>query len=484
MAHTTAIANADWVVGYDGAGHRLIRGGTVAFSDNTITYVGTGYAGPADTVIDGRGRVVIPGLISTHAHLTTEARNKGFLEDAGSRKLWHSGLFEYMPAMGMAAFDQEAVVDVLRFSLVELVKSGCTAVFELGRPTEKTLVAMEESGLRIFTGPMYRSARWHTQNGHAVHYQWDEEAGRHGLREAVDFVERHSSAWGGRLTGVLCPAQADTCTPELLRETMAAARRLDTRVQIHAAQSVSEHLEMMRRHGMTPIEFLARQGMVGPQVIIGHALLLAHHSAIRYPDHDDLGVLAQTGTHVAHCPWVFGRRGVHMESFGGYLRRGVNVTIGTDTCPQDMMEEMRWAAVLSKNATNDAACPTAAETFTAATLNAARALGREDLGRLAPGAKADVVILDGRAMTIRPLRDPVKSIVYYGASRSVETVIVDGRVLVRGGQVLDVDEYVLAERLQGVAERTLAGVKERDWAGRTHEQLSPLSFPLWEGPPS
>ncbi|MBI4277726.1 MAG: amidohydrolase family protein [Armatimonadetes bacterium] len=479
MATTTVIANADWVVGFDGKGHRLIKGGTVAFSGSTITYVGTAYKGPADTTIDGRGRVIIPGLISTHAHLMFEGRNKGFLEDQASRKLWMSGLFEYLPAMG--AFDPEGLVDVLRFACVELVKSGCTTVFEMGWLNDETLAVLEESGLRVFTGPLYRSARWYTPNGHEVLYEWDEEAGKKGFRGALDFVEKRGGDWGGRLVGVLCPAQVDTCTPDLLRETMAAARQLKVGVQIHAAQSVSEHLEMMRRHGMTPVEFLAKHGVVGPDVIIGHAIFLAHHSMIRYADHDDLGLLAQTGTHVAHCPWVFGRRGLHMESFGGYLRRGVNITIGTDTCPQDMMEEMRMAAVLSKNATNDTACPTAAETFTAATLGAARALGRDDLGRLAPGAKADVAILDGRTMNMRPLRDPIKSIVYYGASRSVETVVVDGRVVVKDGRVPGVDEHVLAERIQAAAERTLATVRERDWARRTHEQMSPLSFALWDG---
>jgi cytosine/adenosine deaminase-related metal-dependent hydrolase len=261
---------------------------------------------------------------------------------------------------------------------------------------------------------------------------------------------------------------------------MASAATLKVPVQIHAAQSVHEHLEIMRRHGQTPVEFLAHHGVVGPQVIIGHAIFLAHHSMIRYRDHDDLGLLAETGTHVAHCPWVFGRRGLHMESFGEYLRKGINVTIGTDTCPQDMIEELRWAAVLSKNTTGDVAVPTAGETFTAATLGAAMALGRNDLGRLAPGAKADLVVLDGRSMSMRPLRDPIKSIVYYPASRSVETVVVDGRIIVRDGKVPGVDEYALADRIQAAAESTLATVQDRDWAKRTHEEMSPLSFPIWE----
>jgi cytosine/adenosine deaminase-related metal-dependent hydrolase len=261
---------------------------------------------------------------------------------------------------------------------------------------------------------------------------------------------------------------------------MVAARQLKVPVQVHVGQTVHEHMEIMRRHGQTPVEHLASYGMTGPQVTYGHAVYIAHHSSIRYADHDDLGLIADTGTNVSYCPWQFARRGRAMESFGGYLRRGINVTIGTDTLPHDMVEEMRWAAVISKVTTHDAGLPTAAETFTAATLGGAQALGRDDLGRLAPGAKADLVVFDGRTMNMRPMRDPIKNIIYYGGTRSIDMVFVDGKVLVEGGKVLEVDEYALGDRVQAAADRALARVSERDWAGRTHEQMAPLSFSLWE----
>lgn len=490
MSRTTVIEHADWVVGFDGKSHRLIRGGTVAFRDGAITFVGRHYDGPADTKFDGRGRVVIPGLIDLHAHLALEARTKGFSDDHGSRQLWMSGLFEYLPAMGLfdgpgsPLFDREGVVDALRFAVVELLKGGATTVFDIGWVSDDTLAVFEASGLRVFVGPVIRSGRWSTVNGHEVTYEWHLDVGRQAFRSAVDFIERRSGDWGGRLNGAFIPAGPDTIEPALLPEIMDAARRLGVPVQIHAAQSVHEHLEMMRRHGQTPVEFLAAHGMVGSPVLLGHAVHLAHHSTIRYPDHDDLGLIAATGTNVVYCPWNFARRGRRMESFGGYLRRGVNVAIGTDTVPHDMMEEMRCAAMISKVTTNDPAMPTAAETFTAATLGASRALGRDDLGRLAPGARADIVVLDGGAMTMRPLRDPIKNLVYYGGSRSVDRVFVDGRMLVEHGRVLGVDEHALGERLQAAAERALAHVPDRDWARRTHEQMAPLSFSLWEGDPA
>ena len=145
-----------------------------------------------------------------------------------------------------------------------------------------------------------------------------------------------------------------------------------------------------------------------------------------------------------------------------------------------MMEEMRWGAMISKVVDRDAGSPTAAEAFTAATIGGANALGREDLGRLAPGTMADILILDGQCMDMRPMRDPIKNIVYYGGHRSVKTSIVDGKILMADGEVLGVDELALAKKVQEAADHTLSTVQERDWAGRTHEEMSPLSYSIWE----
>lgn len=484
MSSSAVIENVDWLVGFDGSEHRLIRGGALAFAGDRITFVGRRYMGQADEVIDGRGHVVIPGLIDLHAHLMFQALAKGFMDDVGSRKLWMTGLYEHYPALGLFATGGLSLhdqLDILRFDLVELVTSGVTTVFDLGAHTEESLQILGDVGLRAVIGPMYRSARWYTLNGHEVLYEWDPDGGRQGFKMALEFIEKHWGDFGGRITGALCPAQVDTCTPGLLKETMEAAERLNVPVQIHAAQTVVEHMEIMRRHGRTPIEFLASCGMIGPSIILGHGMFLAHHSMIGYPDHDDLSLLARTGTHVAHCPWVNARRGLAMESFGGYLRAGVNTGLGTDTCPHDMMQEMRWAAVISKIIARDPALPTAGEVFSSATLGAARALGREDLGRLSPGAKADFVVLNARTMNMRPLLDPIKNIVYYGTNQSVETVFVDGRPVAQGGRVLDMDGGELGERVQRAAEERIATVSERDWAGRSAQDISPLSFPLWEG---
>src|SRR5204862_1003520 len=142
----------------------------------------------------------------------------------------------------------------------------------------------------------------------------------------------------------------------------------------------------------------------------------------------------------AHAVWVFARRGVAMESFARYLERGVNMTLGTDTSPQSMLEALKFAAVLGKVMARQTQVATAADVFNAATLGGARALGRDDLGRIAAGATADLVLWKASSWGMTPLRDPVKNIVYNATAEDVDRVWVGGRLVVDRGRVLAADD--------------------------------------------
>src|SRR5262249_59720502 len=131
------------------------------------------------------------------------------------------------------------------------------------------------------------------------------------------------------------------------------------------------------------------------------------------------GFLADTGATVAHCPTPSARYGQTLQDFGKYRRSGVNMAIGTDTVPQNMLEEMRWATVLSRISAEDIRTSEMADVFQAATAGGARGLLREDIGRLAPGAKADLVVVDLSNPWMMPARDPLRSLVFPAADRAV-----------------------------------------------------------------
>jgi cytosine/adenosine deaminase-related metal-dependent hydrolase len=237
---------------------------------------------------------------------------------------------------------------------------------------------------------------------------------------------------------------------------------------------------MVRRHGKSPIEWLRDLDFLGPNVNLAHAIILAGGSWANYAG-DDIGIVAESGASVGHSVWVFARRGIAMESFARYTARGINMTLGTDTAPQSMIEALRWTAVVSKLVDRQTEIATAADVFNAATLNGAKWLGRDDLGRISPGAKADLLIWEGESIFMTPLRDPIKNIVYSAQAEDLNTAIVDGDVRMRDREVLGVDTRKLALDLQAAGERMWPRMAEHDWAGRSADQLSPMSFPAFDG---
>src|ERR1700756_4499050 len=136
-----------------------------------------------------------------------------------------------------------------RDALCEMMQSGATTVCDLSAAREDWLDTLGASGMRVYVAPMFRLGRGYTPNGHEVRYTWDEQAGRDGLDRAPRLIDRARQHPSGRLDGVLYPAQVDTCTEALLRDSAAAARERRLPLQIHAAQSVIEFQEIMRRHG-------------------------------------------------------------------------------------------------------------------------------------------------------------------------------------------------------------------------------------------
>ncbi len=471
----TLIRNAELIVAWDASAkrHAYLSDADLAFEDGVIRFVGRGYDGPAETVLDGKGLMVMPGLVNIHSHPTSEPMNKGFLDELGSPGLYNSSLYEYMPIFRS---DAEIVPDCVRVALSELLLSGVTTLCDLSMAHPGWLDLLAEAGMRVCIAPMFKSARWYTKNGHLVEYEWDEKAGEKAMMEAFQLIERAEQHPSGRLFGMACPAQIDTCTPELLRDSRAEARARGVSWQIHAAQSVVEFHEITRRHGVTPIQWLHEMGLLDAQSVIGHGIFLDDHPSTRWHTERDMDILAETGTTVAHCPTVFARRGITLKDFGRYLRRGVNMGVGTDTYPHNMLDELRLVAYLARTQAGNPRTMSTTELFNAATVGGARALGRDDIGRLAPGCRADIVLVDALHPRMQPRFDPVRSLIYAAGDRAVKDVFVDGQKVVGDGEVLTMDFRAAALHLAEAQKRIAARVPENDWAHRPAEKIAPPTF--------
>ena len=266
-----------------------------------------------------------------------------------------------------------------------------------------------------------------------------------------------------------------------MRKTKEEANRLGVKIQIHAAQNLLDFHETLRRYKKTPIKFLADSEILDNNLIIAHCIFISGHSWTAYPDNSDLELLSKSGATIVHCPLVYARRGIRLESFQKYLDAGINVTIGMDTYPRDIISEMRLASFISKVVDQDYASASSAEVFRSATLRSSSALGRKDIGRLQEGAKADIVIVDLNKLHIGPVFDPIKTLINCANGQDVNTVIVDGEILVEDGRFTKLDEEALIKDTTITAKNMWDNVQHWHWASLRADQISPPSFEKWGG---
>lgn len=471
---TTTKIQAGMIIAFQDGEHKILRNGVLVLQGEDILYVGSSWDGDADITIDASNEVIAPGFITTHLHAAESPLDKSWIEDVGNRQFSYSGLSEMLPARS-GAIDSEAANVCAQFSVIELLKTGTTTIMEQGGAPDAVLDAAERFGVRAYVAAGFKSGKWLTRNGKKMEYEWFPDLGESLFERAVDFLEKVESNSNSRLRGFLAPSQVDTITPELLRRAKDLSDERELPITLHTSQSVFEFDEIVQRHEKTPIEWLDEEDLLGKNMLLGHAIYISGNSWVQFSG-NDLDILSRTGTSVAHSPWVFARRGIAMESFPHYQAAGVNMTLGTDTAPQSMIEAMRLGAILGKVTARDTNLATAGDMFNAATINAATYLQRPDLGRLAPGAKADIVFWSLESLFMAPVRDVIKNIVYSATPADITRVMVNGDFVVEHGHVKNADEVSVTRELQRHAETMWAGIKDHDWAGRTDDEMSPMTF--------
>jgi cytosine/adenosine deaminase-related metal-dependent hydrolase len=468
--------NASFVIAFDGESHRIMKEGVVVFEDDEIIHVGKSYRGSVDEVIDARGKMVIPGFINLHAHITQSPLSMGMKEDLPRNiRVPGAGTLSenrWIPESWMP----EAMA---RSSIYELLKSGVTTLVELGAPDwlgyKESVELLGKSGLRTYMSAGYRSGI--REDGELTH---DNEMGFKQMKNALKHQKLFEGSYDDRVRFILYPRTADLVSPELFRETMRISEERNLPVETHAAQFLGELRDIKKLYGVDPITYLNNHGVLKPRTILGHVIFIKSHRLVnKSKDASDLDLIAQSGAAVAHCPWVFARVGRALESYAKYRNRGIRLCLGTDIFPQNMLNELRWGAVLSKVVDIDSVAGTAADLFNSATVYGADALRRPDLGRIAVGAKADVVFINLESIRMSPVRDPIRNLVYGATDQDVERVIIDGKTVVEKGCVLGLEEYEIAMELQRIGEHFIDSIPNRNKEGKTADEISPLSFKKW-----
>jgi len=471
--------NAGWVVGFEHDQHHVLRDGVCVVENDHVAHVGKSYEGPVDTTIDAPGKLLTPGLITTHVHAGINAGEYVFLDRGRPEAEARNYLNWQAQVRGRPRYRENTRTAVL-FGLGQCLRAGATTILEIGCNGDppRFVELVEELGARVYTGPSYRNVVIYSHEDGRLDYDWDEERGTKGFKAAIEFAERYDESVDGRVRAVLCPGHTDTCTRQLLADTAREADAANLPVTIHAAINPVEMEHTLEMYRLTPIQLLAETGLLGTNVLLGHCVFVAGHSWSRYPDAPDLQLLGESRTTVSHSPLKYLHSGAQLESLRRYIQAGVNVTIGTDFAPGDVLAEMRCAMLQSRVADRSFLSGTPRDVFDAATVNAARAFGRDDLGRLAPGAKADLVIWDLQRTHYGAVHDPIKSLVDNGMGADAELVMVDGKIVVRDGELVTVNERELLAACQAEAEQSWADVPSWMWGGRDIEQIVPTAYPI------
>ncbi|WP_433850718.1 amidohydrolase family protein [Brucella pseudogrignonensis] len=473
----TVFRNCDWILAWDSSlnSHKYLQNADFAFSGNEIVYVGTSFSGIADIEISGKGRLLMPGFVDIHSHPGHEPGWKGMLEELGSKKLGQSSLYEFMPVFSIGP---EYARHAARVAAYELLRSGVTTICDLAAPRPDWVGDYEPTGIRAVLWSMFRSGPWKTIDGHSVQYDLDFSLGDRRLREAIEVADEVSRHPSGRFTGYFGPAQIDTCSEDQIMDSLSAARDRGQPIQIHAAQSIVEFQEILRRYGETPIGWLNKIGALGPDTIIGHCIFLNDHPWIHYPHGNDFELLRDSGAQVAHCPVVFARRGIAMNSLSRYTQAGIRCGIGTDSFPHNMLDELRMACYSGRLVTGSFTGATTHDALMSATAVGADIIRRPDLGRLAVSCKADFSVVDMTNPYMQPDYEPMRSLVYSANDRAIRDVYVDGHKVVSEGKVLNFDISENIEMLRKGQQEVISKAPMRDWDGRELDQLSPRVFPI------
>jgi cytosine/adenosine deaminase-related metal-dependent hydrolase len=482
----TTVIHASWIVAYQDGEHRILHDGVVAFRGDRIIHVGQEWSQPADIVVHARGKLVIPGLISTHGHISAQAGDRLVL-DGGRRDLLRSGFLNYVPRRlgGGPGFSAQEDADAsIAFAFYSLLRGGVTTVVEGGNtaPVGEAMVRLaSESGIRLYYSPAFAGGEYFFEADGRLQLVRDERMGLEGLERAIEFIGKYHNP-DNRFHGILNPDEFYLSTPRMLCETKRAARDLGVGITLHFSEQLFEFHDTLRTTSRTPVGVLAELDFLGPEVILGHCIYLSGHSMTGYPYGGDLETLASSSCTVAHSPVPLARRGIALQSFQRYLDHGINLSIGTDSYPNDILGEMRLASYACKIVEGNHEVARAGDIFNAATLGGARALQRYDLGRLEAGAKADIVIVDFNDLAIGPVWDPIRALIHCATPHLIDTVIVDGATRVMNRELVSIDQADLLARVRQSTARVWGAFPTCHWSGRGAEDEFPVSLGEWKEP--
>lgn len=482
------LLTADHVLAFDGTSHTELRQGAVVVEDGVIAYVGPGGNAPSDVDerIDLGESLLMPGLIDLDAltdidHLILDAW--GTREQA-ARLQWSDEYFDRRQHV----FDEDERARIREIALVQLALHGITSFMPIASEVHSVWAESaadlrrmadfsQRLGLRGFLGPSYRSGvNTVTASGERV-VRFAPEEGESGFADAVRFHDELAALEDPLLTPVFLPCRIETLTPELLAATGAAAAERGAIVRLHALQGEVERELILDAHGCTPLDLIEKSGLLNDRLIVPHGVFLDVNPRVHGEDRGDLARLVDAGVSIVHCPLTNARYGSELETFQRYRDAGVNIALGTDSFPPDLIRGIDTGVSVAKVQNGSLAAGDVAGYVDAVTLGGARALHRPDLGRIAVGAQADLTAFRLDDVRMGAVDDPLRTLVLNGTARDACLTMVAGRVVMRDGKIDGIDLDAIRDDTQILFARMRNAYTGRDHRSGTTDELFPPVFP-------
>ncbi|PYN81758.1 MAG: hypothetical protein DMD96_06805 [Candidatus Rokuibacteriota bacterium] len=417
---------------YDAA--LLVRDGRIAALGPTTELLARH---PDAERIDGRGRAILPGFANTHTHLS-RVLARGIYEDLSpSHRPPFSGGLAPLPLPPLTP-DEERVMATL--GALEAIRSGTTLVLEEGVGLDGYAGALIDTGLRL----VLCERVWDRANasiGQTGPFVLDPALAETGLTRAADFHARWHGKGDGRLRAGLAAWAPDTCSPGLLGHLRKLQSERDAIATMHLNQIWGEVAAVTEQRGVLPTEYVASAGFLSDRLVAAHCRCMTA---------EEEEILGASHAAVAINSAIAARRGLSPR-IADLERAGCLITLGTDNMAEDMVEVMRTALFMERVRREDGRLPTPEEALRWATRNGYRALGIADGGWLAPGNRADLILIDLQKPHLTPAVRLVSCFVHQGQASDVEAVMVDGRWIMLNGRVLTLDEPAVVAEADRIA---------------------------------
>ena len=422
----------------------VIRDHWVILEGDKIAAISPSRPDDADVVLDQPGRFVLPGLMNLHNHCFSEAIARSHAEDGNGVTADQSVVYTVLLPLSKSGLDilssQERFA-IARMGIVQLLLGGATSVMEPFRNgIPEMFDAALELGIRFWGAPyLFSASDPHAKNGEVVYdtQSSDQSDNAIDLSAWNALYDKRQGRDNGRIGLAISPHATDTCDPDLLRAAVARARELGVPITTHVAQSASEVEKIKARWGgKTPAEYLDWLGVLGPDLLAAHCVFCSD---------EDLALMRERDVTVMSCPRVFTRT-AKTAAFGRFEQAGLRTMVATDGYNMDLLGELNAAAMISKTTSGDPKTASAPSLLQSVTSDGGVAVGRPDLGRITPGAKADITVVDMTHPHLLPHRDPTRTLVSLANRSQIDSVIVDGRLLASRGTLCRGDQSrIMAE---------------------------------------